>query len=164
MEVCDTFKKIPREEIDRVFTESDTAAADMDFTFLCFEEVYQKVKEHCNENTIILDFGCAYGPQAVYFTDCDKYIGIDLPMPMGEKEVRFEFSNTEYFIMSGQKFIKEVLPTLNLDKENIVAVCSYCPDTELQQMVANTFPYNYVQYCDDIISDKLPDIDKEQER
>lgn len=47
-EVCETIKLIPQSELDRVFRDSETASADMDCTFLCFEDVYMKVKEHCD--------------------------------------------------------------------------------------------------------------------
>lgn len=155
MNKCKTFELIPITEIDRVFTESDSASVEMDRSFLCFEEIYEKVKEHCNNNTIIIDFGCAYMPQAYWFTDCKKYIGIDLPFG---NNVKFKTNNSELYLMSGQQFIKEILPTLNLDMENVIAICSYVPDPELENMVINTFPYNYVQYCSEIKSDKLPDI------
>lgn len=154
METCETFKIIPKAEINRVFETSESAGADMDFTFLCFEEVYMKVKEHCNKDTVVIDFGCAYASQSYWFKDCKQYIGIDLPFM---NNVRFKTDNSKLYIMSGQKFIKEILPTLDLDMEKVIAVCSYVPDEELQQMVAEHFKYNYVQYCRDIISDKLPE-------
>ena len=153
MGVCATYKIIPKEELDRVFETSDSASGDMDFEFLCFEEVYMYVKEHCNKDTVIIDFGCAYMPQAYWFTDCKKYIGIDLPF---RNNVRFKTDNSELYLMSGQKFIKNILPTLDLDMEKVIAICSYVPDEELEQMVAEHFKYNYVQYCSHIISDKLP--------
>ena len=156
-EVCETIKLIPQSELDRVFRDSETASADMDYTFLCFEYVYMKVKEHCDSNTIIIDFGCAYAPQSYWFRDCEKYIGIDLPM---RNDVRFHTDNSEMYIMSGQKFIREVLPTMRLDQEHVIAVCSYVPDKELQKMVAETFKYNYVKYCNNLISSSLPEITK----
>lgn len=150
---CKTFNLIPISEIERVFTESDSAGADMDFTFLCFEDVYEEVKKHCSKDTVVIDLGCAYMPQAYWFTDCKKYIGVDLSF---KNNVRFKTDNSELYLMSGQKFICEVLPTLDLEMENVIAICSYVPDEELQQMTARTFKYNYVIYCEDIISEKLP--------
>lgn len=159
MEKCKTFNLIPISELNRVFNESDTACAEMDCEFLCFENVYEKVKEHCTKDTIVIDLGCSYMAQAYWFTDCQKYIGVDLPFM---NNVKFRTDNSEVYLMSGQKFIKEILPTLDLDMENVIAVCSYVPDEELQQMVAKSFKYNYVIYCRDIISDRLP-IKKELE-
>lgn len=153
MELCETIKLIPKEELDRVFTESETASAEMDCTFLCFENVYMKVKEHCSKDTVIIDLGCAYAPQSYWFTDCKKYIGVDLPFG---NNIRFATPNSEFYIMSGQRFIDEVLPTMNLDFENVIAVCSYVPDVDLQKKVRDIFKYSYVQFCTEIISDNLP--------
>ena len=41
MELCETIKLIPKEELDRGFTESETASAEMDCTFLCKEINYE---------------------------------------------------------------------------------------------------------------------------
>ena len=71
-------------------------------------------------------------------------------------DVRFHTDNSEMYIMSGQKFIREVLPAMELDHDHVIAICSYVPDEELQRQVAETFKYNYVQYCTDIISNRLP--------
>ena len=62
MGTCDCFKRIPKEEIDRVFRESDTASAEIDPSFLCFEEAYKLASKLANKDTVILDFGCAYAP------------------------------------------------------------------------------------------------------
>lgn len=42
MKHCETFDLIPISEINRVFSESDSAGAEMDCEFLCFEDVYKK--------------------------------------------------------------------------------------------------------------------------
>lgn len=91
--------------------------------------------------------------QSYWFTDCRKYIGVDLPF---KNNVRFKTNNSELYLMSGQEFIDKVFPTLDLNMENVIAICSYVPDEELQQMVAYAFKYNYVRYCEDIISNRLP--------
>lgn len=46
---CDTIKIIPNAELDRVFTESDSAGAEMDHTFLCFEDVYKELPVYFKE-------------------------------------------------------------------------------------------------------------------
>lgn len=48
--------------------------------------------------------------------------------------------------MSIQKFIKEELPKLNLDLNNVVAVCNAVPDEEARNMVLETFPRHFVAY------------------
>ena len=71
-------------------------------------------------------------------------------------DVRFHTDNSEMYIMSGQKFIREVLPAMELDYDNVIAICSYVPDKELQKLVAESFRYNYVKYCANVISNRLP--------
>ena len=151
---CDTVKIIPNAELCRVFTESSSAGAEMDHTFLCFEDVYKEILKHCSKDTTIIDFGCAYMPQAFWFTNCKQYIGVDLPMG---NDVRFKTANSSIYIMTGQKFLETICPALNFDEENVIAICSYVPDEELQEMVSKTFKYHHVQYCDKIISSNLPE-------
>ena len=132
MEYCNCFKIIPKEEIERVFRESDTASAEMDPSFLCFEDAYRIAAGIANKDTVILDFGCAYAPQSYYFTHCAKYIGIDLPFG---NDVRFSPKNAAFYLMSGQQFIENILPRIEHNKYNTIAICSWCPDRELQEMV-----------------------------
>ena len=132
MEICDCFKRISKEEIDRVFRESESASAEMDPSFLCFEEAYKLASKLANKDTVILDFGCAYAPQSYYFTHCAKYIGVDLPFG---NNVRFSPENAEFYLMSGQRFIEKVLPGIECDPYNTIAICSWCPDRKLQEMV-----------------------------
>lgn len=48
------------------------------------------------------------------------------------------------------------MPTMQLDLNKIYAICSYVPDEEAQKLVADTFPYAKVVYCDKIIVDRKP--------
>lgn len=145
-EVCNLAKIIPKDEIKRVFTESVTASAEIDITFLAFEDIYEMVLKNTTNDTIIIDLGCAYAPQCWYFKDYQKYIGIDLP---SEDNIRFKTDNTEFYLMSIQDFIKDVLPTLNIDLNKCVAICSWVPDREAQELVRDTFPRHYIYYGND---------------
>lgn len=148
---------IPQAEVTRVFKESYSASAELDYSFLCFDEPYQTTVRVTDENTIILDFGCGYAAQSFYFTGCKQYIGIDLPMskplekdlmhyPNIKPETRFQSDNAQFYIMSIQRFITGVLPSLRLDKERVIAVCSAVPDAQARQLVIDTFPVHYVSY------------------
>lgn len=145
MEKCNLIKNnlIPKEELERVFRDSDSASAEMDDSFLCFEDEYEYVLENTNPSDTIIDLGCAYNPQCWYFKDYERYIAVDLPM---FNNVRFDNGNVEFYIMSIQKFIKEELPKLNLDLNNVVAVCNAVPDEEARKMVLDTFPRHFVAY------------------
>ena len=123
---------------------------------MCFDEPYQQAACVANKDSIIIDLGCAYAPQSYYFTQCKRYIGVDLPMvaPQGGyeqypecvPETRFKPDNAEFYIMSIQKFLKEVYPALNIDKSKVIAICSAVPDKEARDMVAKYFPIHHISY------------------
>ena len=146
---------IPKSEMERVFRESYSAAAEIGPDFMCFEEPYQAAVRVADKDSIILDLGCAYAPQAYYFTDCKQYIGVDMPMvrpehplnyPNIKPETRFHPDNARFYIMEIQQFIQTVLPKLKLDMNHVIAVCSAVPDTQARQLVIDTFPIHYVSY------------------
>lgn len=145
MEVCNLIKNniIPKEEVERVFRDSESASAEIDLSFLCFEESYEYVLENTDKSDIIIDLGCAYNPQCFYFKDYDKYIAVDYPL---FDNVRFDSGNVDFYIMSIQKFINEILPTLDLDLNNCVAICSAVPDEKARDLVRETFPRHYISY------------------
>ena len=162
MKYCNLWKIIPDEEKERVFSESYTASAELDPSFLAFESVYRSLQDTISdkENTTIVDLGCAYNPQIYYLSEFKKVYSVDLPMKLccpKANEVRFTLPNNEIHITSIQDWIKNVLPTLNLDLLKTFAVCSYVPDTEAQKLVTETFPNHLVVYCKDIKSNKSPD-------
>ena len=66
---CDLYQLIPKEELTRVFRTSTTASAELDPTFLGFEDVYKAVSTFVQKDKIIIDLGCSYAAQAFYFTD-----------------------------------------------------------------------------------------------
>lgn len=146
---------IPKSEMDRVFRESYSAAAEIGPDFMCFEEPYQAAVRVADKDSIILDLGCAYAPQAYYFSKCKHYIGVDLPLMLPENpfdypnikpETRFHPDNARFYIMTIQQFIQTVLPKLKLDINHVIAVCSAIPDTQAREMVAKTFPVHYISY------------------
>ena len=153
-EACDLYKKIPREKLDELF-ENSGCSADMDFTFLGFEDTYQKVLELAPESMTILDLGCAYATQSWYFKDHAKYIGVDIGPYYGAKggietyedkiKCVLRTDKSEFYFESIQKFIKDTLPTLGLDLDNVFAVCSAVPDENARVLVRDTFP-NYLDW------------------
>lgn len=140
-ETCELFKIIPKEEINRVFSESDTIGAECDFTFLGFEEVYKSVLNFVPKSRIIVDLGCAYAPQAYYFTDYRKYIGVD----NGGIDVHFQTENMEYYHESIQTFISK-LAERDINVNDCFAICSYVPDDNASRLVRQTFPNLLVYY------------------
>lgn len=142
-EPCELFKLIPREKIDKIFSESNTASAELDRMFLGFEEVYKAVAMFVPKSKIIIDLGCGYAFQSWYFKDYKKYIGVDCST--SDIDV-LKTENSQFFFMSIQEFIKEQFLKLGYKKEDIFAVCSYVPDEKARMMVKEYFPYCLVYY------------------
>ena len=141
-----------KEEMKNVFSYD---MCELEQSFLGFLEIYATVK--VPNNFTVIDLGCNQAVQAQYFKDCKSYIGIDL-IP---NECRFHQDNAKYYSMTIQDFINDELPKLKqngLDLDKTFAICSYVPGQDVQKMVANTFKYNRVIYCQDVISEKLPPV------
>ena len=80
------------------------ASAELDYTFLAFEDVYKSVLSFVPKGKTIIDLGCAYAPQAFYFTEYKGYIGVDICIP----EVHFETPNMKIYNISIQEFCEKV--------------------------------------------------------
>lgn len=159
---------IPPTELHRVFTESYSAGAEMDYSFLCFDEPYQIAACTADKDNIIIDFGCSYASQSYYFKHCATYIGVDLPMPIPpdkhkqklqkfKPETRFTPDNATFYIMTIQRFLKEVYPTLDIPKEKVIAICSAVPDEEARELIKRNFPIHYVWYPGQVADSTLPE-------
>ena len=144
MEECELFKLIPKEKLDELFKNSH-ASAELDSSFLAFEDVYKSVLSFVPKSKIIIDFGCAYATQSWYFRDYKKYIGID--NTSNEKSV-IHTENSEYYFTSIQNFITNIFSTLNISKKDIFAICSYVSDEKAREMVRKNFPNCLVYYPD----------------
>lgn len=142
-EICELFKLIPREKINKVFKSSETVSAECDCTFLGFEQVYKAVTLFVPKDRVIIDLGCAYAFQSWYFKDYRKYIGVSIGV--NENDV-LETENSEFFFMSIQHFIREIFPILGYREREVFAICSYVPDADAREMVRHVFPYCLVYY------------------
>ena len=134
--------------------EHSTASAELDFTFLGFEDIYRDVLNSVSKDKTIIDLGCGYAAQGYYFLEHEKYIGVDT---CGNSDTVIHIENSEFYFMSIQEFIKDVLPTLDIDPKNAFAVCSYVPDIAARKFVMETFPYCRVYYPGSISVWKLPE-------
>ena len=149
-EECAKFFKLYGPELRRL---NEWEFAELEHDFLGFFHEYAPVAD-LPHDFVILDMGCYMGIQAAYFAEHAAYIGVDSFTPTGW---RFRQDNVLSFQQSIQDFIHNTLPTLDLDLNRCFAICSYVPDKEAQHLVAETFPYHKVVYCDDIISERQPD-------
>ena len=145
-EPCELYKLIPKEKIDKVFETSETASAELNYTFLGFEDIYKSVTLFVPKGGIIIDFGCGYAFQSWYFKDYRKYIGVDVS-PVGKDVLDIlETGNSEFYHMSIQDFIMNEFPNMGYEPKKVFAICSYVPDTEAQRIVRETFPHCLVYY------------------
>ena len=143
MDSCELYEIIPKDKIKHIFDTSETALAACGFTFLGFEEIYKAVTLFVPKDKIIVDLGCSYAFQAWYFRDYKRYIGVDCGIRDG---VVLETDNSDFYFTTIQDFIKNILPNLGYELEEIFAICSYVPDKEARQMVRETFPFCLVYY------------------
>lgn len=108
---------LPREQCDRVFNQN---MCDIDYEFLGFTEIYERLAEIVPKHWTIVDLGCAYAPQAFLFKDHKAYVGVDV----FEIE-RFEAPNTTLHQMTIREFLERHLS--EFDQDTTFAICSYVP-------------------------------------
>lgn len=143
---------IGKSEIQRLFSYE---YCELEPDFLGFLNSYYDLQTIPKDFTII-DIGCYQALQGIYFRDHKQYIGVDIDTPT---EYMLRQENSEYYCMSGQRFIKNKFSKLlknGLEIDKTFAICSYVPDEELWKMISETFPYHRIKYCDNMISEKLP--------
>lgn len=148
IEPCELYTLIPPEESRRIMNQE---YCELEFDFMGFEDVYKSVLGFVPKGNTIIDLGCYLAAQCYYFKDYKAYIGIDCferdyPWNQAKNVERFKCENTTHYIATIQEFIRDILPTLELDLNECFAICSYVPDEEARRMVRETFPYCLVYY------------------
>lgn len=115
--------------------------SDIDGEFMGFTDIYENLAKIIPKQRTVIDLGCAYAPQAVYFQDHQKYIGVDI-----SDCPKVKTKNSEYYNISIRKFIEEELPKLK--DENIFAICSYVPPwhDDNEKLVRENFKHLFVYY------------------
>lgn len=109
---------IPREQLDRLL---DQFCGDIAPEFLGFVGIYQRLAEIIPHHWAVVDLGCAYAPQAFFFTGHKAYLGVNL----GPIDERFAASNTVHYAMSIEDFCAQHAPSM--DRDRTFAICSYVP-------------------------------------
>lgn len=136
VETCRAFKLIDQREIDRVFRESKTASAELDHTFMCFEEIYYPLSLLIPKDWTVIDFGCSYGAQSIFFRTHKRYIGID----SDTDGIQFQTENSIYHKIRIQDYIEDPFDDFLADK--VMAICSAVPDREARELVSL-----YLNHC-----------------
>lgn len=131
---------IPDEEWERVM-KSDASAEISPNSLMCGGATYYHLSNLIDKNWCVVDFGASYAAQSYLFENHKRYIAIE-PFPKDMCDWHFEMFHApkmELYSMSGQKFLKEVFPTLGLDINKTMAIINYVPSEELCKMVRETF-------------------------
>ena len=113
----------------------------------CGGRDYYYLSKIINKDCTVIDVGCAYNAQAYFFLNHAKYIAVDLEFPDDDIHIEyFHPEGTDFYKMSGQTFIHDILPTLDLNLKKTFAICHWVPSDECQKMVRETFPNCFVIY------------------
>lgn len=114
---------------------------------MCAADTYYALSKLIHKDYTIIDFGCGYNAQSYFFQEHQRYIGIN-PEFKDEhfKLEKFQAPGTDFYDMTGQQFLSDVLPTLNLKKEKTFAMCLWVPDFELYSLVQKEFRYAHTFY------------------
>lgn len=134
-------ERLPNDQLDRVFNQTEV---DIDGSFLGFVDIYWHLSVIIPRHFTVVDLGCAYAPQAFFFEDHARYIGVDC----GDHE-RFAAKNTTHYTMTIDAFLKKY--GAEVDKEESFAICSYVPPWhgDNRRMVRELFSNLFVYYPHD---------------
>lgn len=141
---------IPSDEWQRVM-KSDASAEIHASSLMCGGETYYYLSRMIPKDWTVIDIGASYGAQSYLFQDHAKYIAVE-PFCLEGGEWHFEnfkADGTERYEVTAGKFIKEILPTLNLDMNKTFAICNYIPNWHNEnpmELTRQTFHNCYVFY------------------
>ena len=140
---------IPDKEMERVMM-SDASAEICTDNLMCGGATYYYLSRMIPKDWTVIDVGCAYNPQSYLFQGHKRHIAIE-PKWL-DRDFHFEYfqaPNTELLFMTGQEFIKNELPKMNLDLDKTFAICNYVPEwygENPMELVRHTFHNCYVYY------------------
>lgn len=121
------------EMINKVLSQKN---CDIDFSFLAFLEPYYYLSKLIPPDWHIIDFGCAYSPQAYYFRNHKRYTGVDY-----SDIERFKFDNTIEFVGS----IKEYIIKNPTPPYKTFAICNNVPSEETR-LIRKFYSDCYIYY------------------
>jgi hypothetical protein len=140
---------IPDKEMKRVM-DSDASAEICTDDLMCGGATYYYLSRMIPKDWYVIDIGASYGAQSYLFQDHAKYIAVEPSESSDEWNFEyFKADGTERYEMTARKFIKDILPTLNLDMKKTFAICNYVPawyGENPMELVRETFHNCYVYY------------------
>lgn len=137
---------IPDDEWKKVM-ESGSSAEICSHFLTCGGSTYYNLSKMISKEWTVIDIGCGYNAQSYLFQEHARHIGV--APKHGTRNLHcelFKAPNTELYEMSGQDFIKDVLPTLNLDMRAVFAIVNYMPDDDCAELVRKTFKNLWIYY------------------
>jgi hypothetical protein len=140
---------IPDDEWKRVM-DSDAAAEICCNSMTCGRGYYYKLAQMIDKKWTVIDIGASYGAQSYLFQDHAKYIAVE-PFESSDDWhfENFKADGTERYEMTAGNFIKDILPTLNLDLKKTFAICNYVPEwfgEKPMELIRHTFHNCFVYY------------------
>ena len=131
---------IPKQEYHDILSQD---GCELEFDFLGFIDVYKSLSELIPKNHIIIDFGCYLAAQSYFFSEHERYIGVDVVNMQ-----RFSPANATHYVSSIQDFIANEVPVLFEEHNELkyCAICSYVPDFKATELVRRTFPNAFCYY------------------
>ena len=126
---------------------SDASAEIQASSCMCGGATYYYLSKMISKSWTVIDIGCAYNPQSYLFQEHARHIAIE-PLWL-DKDFHFEYfkaPNTELLFMTGQEFIQNELPKLNLNLSKTFCIVNYVPSNEVYQMARETFKNLWCYY------------------
>jgi hypothetical protein len=118
---------IPDNEMKRVMM-SDASAEICTDDLMCGGATYYYLSRMIPKDWTVIDVGASYGAQSYLFKDHARYIAVEPFRSSDDWHFEdFKADGTERYQMTAGKFIKDVLPTLNLDLKKTFAIANYTP-------------------------------------
>ena len=137
---------IPDKEMERVMM-SDASAEICTDNLMCGGATYYYLSRIIPKDWTVIDVGCAYNPQSYLFQGHKRHIAIE-PKWL-DKDFHFEYfqaPNTELLFMTGQEFIENELPKMNLNLDKTFAIVNFVPSGACNLMVRETFKNIWAYY------------------
>lgn len=125
---------IPKDELREILSQY---YCELEPDFLGFVNIYDPLSRLIPKGCIVIDFGCYLAAQSYFFTEHERYVGVDDVVNLK----RFKPPNAIHYETSIQDFISNEVPKLfaKYTNEKFFAICSYVPDDEATELVRKTF-------------------------
>lgn len=120
------------EQCDEVFSQD---MCDIDGSFLGFVDTYYHLSKIIPKDWIVIDFGCAYNPQAYFFRSHKKFVAVDI-----DKCKKFKFENTEIHEDGLVKYIQH-----NPNNFKVFAICNNVP-TDKVDLIRSHYKDMFIFY------------------